>query len=94
MIYNSFNFLILFPLIFLGYYVIPARYQKVRNLFLLAVSYGLYLNWKPVYALILLFVTVSTYAVARLLESQERRSLIIGLGGGNFCIAAAAVQVF
>lgn len=91
MIYNSFNFLILFPLIFEGYYVIPERYQKARNLFLLAVSYGLYLNWKPVYALILLFVTAMTYGAARLLEQSKRRKLTVWLGGGNFCIAAAAV---
>ena len=44
MIYNSFNFLILFPLNFWGYYVIPANYQKVMNLILLAVSHRLYLN--------------------------------------------------
>ena len=50
MIYNSFNFIVIFPLIFLLYYLIPARYQKGRNVFLLTVSYLLYLNWKPVYA--------------------------------------------
>ena len=81
MIYNSLNFLILFPLIFLGYYVIPAKYQKARNLFLLVVSYGLYLNWKPVYALVLLVVTATTYTGAILLEKNEKRKLIIWLGG-------------
>ena len=29
MIYNSFNFIVLFPLIFFLYYAIPARYGKV-----------------------------------------------------------------
>ena len=81
MIYNSFNFLILFPLIFLVYYVIPAKYRKTRNLFLLAVSFALYLNWKPVYALILLFVTMTTYSAAILLEKIGNRRLIIWLGG-------------
>lgn len=61
MIYNSFNFIVLFPLIFLLYYAIPARYGQARNLFLLLVSYLLYLQWKPVYALILLGVTVVTW---------------------------------
>jgi len=61
MFFNSIKFIILFPLIFLLYYVIPARYTKVRNLFLLSVSYLLYIQWKPVYTLILLAVTVITY---------------------------------
>lgn len=53
----------------------------MRNLFLLTVSYALYLNWKPVYALILLFVTVMTYATARQMERTERRWLVVWLGG-------------
>lgn len=61
MIYNSFNFIVLFPLIFLLYYVIPAKYQKARNLFLLVVSYALYVSWKPAFALVLLGVTLITY---------------------------------
>jgi len=61
MIYNSFNFLVLFPLIFLLYYVIPAKFQKGRNLFLLLTSYALYVSWKPAYVLVLLGVTLITY---------------------------------
>jgi len=81
MIFNSFNFIVLFPLIFLLYYVIPAKYQRVRNLYLLAVSYLLYLNWKPVYALILLGVTAITFLSARLLEQSDKRRGIVWLGG-------------
>lgn len=81
MIYNSFNFIVLFPLIFLLYYLIPARYQKGRNIFLLAVSYLLYLNWKPVYALILLGVTLVTYYSASLIVGSEKKKLIVILGG-------------
>lgn len=78
MIYNSFNFIILFPLIFLLYYIIPARYQKGRNAFLLAVSYLLYINWNPVYALILFGVTVATFLFARLLaDSSHCKSLLL-----------------
>lgn len=81
MIFNSFNFIVLFPLIFLLYYVIPAKYKRVRNLYLLAVSYLLYLNWKPVYALILLGVTAITFLSARLLEQSDKRRGIVWLGG-------------
>ena len=39
MIYNSFNFIILFPILFLLYYLIPAKLGKIRNAYLLVVSY-------------------------------------------------------
>ena len=64
MIYNSFNFIVLFPFLFLLYYLIPSQKGKVRNIYLLAVSYSLYIQWSPVYALILLGVTVVTYVSA------------------------------
>ena len=80
MIYNSFNFIVIFPIIFLLYYLIPAKLQKWRNGYLLLVSYLLYTNWKPVYALILLCVTLVTYLLARWIE-DGRRNVKIAVGG-------------
>lgn len=77
MIYNSFAFLVCFPFIFLLYYLIPARFKKSRNAFLLLVSYLLYINWKPVYALILLGITVLTYFSALLIERYKDRAKTI-----------------
>ena len=77
MIYNSFNFIVLFPLIFLLYYAIPARYGQARNLFLLLVSYLLYLQWKPVYALILLGVTVVTWGGALLIGRSRHPKRVL-----------------
>lgn len=85
MIYNSFLFLVCFPLVFLLYYLIPAKYQKGRNLFLLVVSYLLYINWKPAYALILLGVTGITYSAALKIERKREHSkkiMIIGVIAG------------
>ena len=84
MIYNSFLFLVCFPLIFLLYYLIPARYQKGRNMFLLSVSYLLYINWKPVYALILLGVTAITYFSALQIEHNRERAKRVMLIGVIF----------
>lgn len=72
MIFNSFNFIVLFPLIFLLYYVIPAKYKRARNLFLLVVSYALYVTWKPVFTLVLLAVTAVTYFGGRILSLEFR----------------------
>lgn len=72
MIYNSFAFLVCFPFIFLLYYLIPARYQKSRNGYLLMVSYLLYANWRPAYALILLGVTAVTYWGGQVLSHEYK----------------------
>lgn len=80
MIFNSFNFIVMFPLIFLLYYAIPAKYSKARNMFLLIVSYLLYLQWKPVYALILLGVTAVTYYSALLVEKAKQPKRILTAG--------------
>ena len=93
MIYNSFNFLVCFPLIFLLYYIIPAKYQKARNWFLLFVSYALYVNWKPAFALILLGVTLITYLFARWIETGKSKRKIV-VGGGTFdTVATFDIQV-
>lgn len=70
MLFNSFAFLIFFPIVCVIYYTLPNL--KLRNLFLLAASYYFYMNWEPVYALLLLASTCITYFAA------------IAIGGGKF----------
>lgn len=74
MIFNSFNFIIIFPLLFSLYYLIPVKFQSVRNTFLLLTSYILYMNFKPIYALILLYVTIITYIAAIWVERKKQKS--------------------
>ncbi len=80
MIFNSFNFIVLFPLIFLLYYAIPLSYGKARNMFLLVVSYILYIQWKPAYALILLGVTAVTYMTALKVEKAKHPKTLLTIG--------------
>lgn len=61
MLFNSFQFWLVFPLIFCIYWIIPAKCNVWRKWFLIIVSYLLYMNWKPAYALVLLTVTLITY---------------------------------
>ena len=77
MVFNSFNFLVFYPLLFLLYYVIPQRWHKVRNLFLLSLSYILYMNWKPFYALILLYVTIVTFVGARRFSKSNKKAKLL-----------------
>lgn len=71
MVFNSFNFWLVFPIVFIIYWAIPKTHNKYRNIFLLIVSYLLYLNWKPVYGLILLGVTLVTYYGGIVLENDK-----------------------
>lgn len=71
MVFNSFNFWLIFPFIFVIYWAIPMRYNRVRNIFLLAVSYLLYMNWKPFFAIVLLGVTLITWLGGAILDSSK-----------------------
>ncbi len=81
MLFNSFAYLLFFPLVCIAYYLIPHKY---RWLFLLIASYYFYMNWQPIYALLILTSTVVTYWVAnQLYRTQDKRArklfLTIGL---------------
>lgn len=90
MVFNSFQFLWLFPIIFAVYYFLPGCFglfacssrQKTwfANKLLLLVSYGLYMQWNPAYALVLLSVTFVTYIFALHIERQafrKRKKMLI-----------------
>ena len=64
MLFNSFQFLIFFPAAALIYFIVP---QKIKNVWLLIMSYYFYMSWNAKYALLLLFSTVVTYASGLLL---------------------------
>lgn len=61
MLFNTLKFLLIFPLIFGIHWAIPAKYNQWRKAFLILVSYLLYMNFKPAFALVLLGVTLVTY---------------------------------
>ena len=58
MLFNSYQFLIFFPIVVLIYWVIPLRF---RYIWLLAASYYFYMCWNAKYAILLLFSTAVTY---------------------------------
>ncbi len=62
MLFNSFAFLLFFPIVCIVYFTLPTL--KLRNFFLLAASYYFYMNWEPIYALLLLASTGITYLAA------------------------------
>lgn len=69
--FNSFSFWLIFPFIFGLYWLIPIRFNQWRKVFLVVVSYLLYMNWKPAFALVLLGVTLVTFCGGDLLSIQN-----------------------
>lgn len=86
MLFNSFIFLLFFPIVCAIYWSIRSLNSrgnslKYRNLFLLLMSYYFYMSWQPKYALLLLTSTGVTYWAARLMvklqcEKQKLRCLL------------------
>jgi len=77
MLFNSFSFLIFFPIVVLVYFAIP---KKVRWIWLLISSYYFYMNWNAVYGMLLLASTFVTWIVGRLVERyRDKRALCKGI---------------
>lgn len=70
MLFNSYNFLIFFPIVVLVYFLIP---HKIRYIWLLIASYYFYMCWNAKYALILLFSTTVTYASGLLINRANNK---------------------
>ncbi len=68
MVFTSFNFLVFFPTVLVVYFLLP---QKFRWIFLLAASYYFYINIKPVYAVLLAAVTLTTYIFTNLIAKTK-----------------------
>lgn len=79
MLFNSLKFVLFFPCVTAGYFVLP---HKLRNLWLLGCSYLFYMCWNPRYALLMLASTAITWAAARCLPgaSPRRRKTVLALG--------------
>ena len=70
MLFNSFEFLLFFPIVAIGYYLIGGG-NWLKNSWLLIASYCFYLNLNPVYGILLLAITGLTYGCGRRLEQAS-----------------------
>lgn len=68
MLFNSYSFLVFFPVVVLIHFLLP---KKVQYLWLLAASYYFYMNWDARYVLLLLFSTAVTYASGLIMEQAQ-----------------------
>lgn len=68
MLFNSFSFLVFFPIVVGLYFIIPKKY---RQFWLLIASYYFYMNWNAVYAILIFGITVIGYIGGILLDRAE-----------------------
>lgn len=89
MIFNSFQFIWLFPVIFFVYYgcshLCKKNKGKISNILLLIISYLLYMQWNPAYTLILFGVTLCTYVSAIVIDNKK------AYGRKKYLIATAVI---
>lgn len=80
MLFNSFSFLIFFPVVLLIYFIVP---RKVRYIWLLLASYYFYMGWNAQYALLLLLSTAITYIASLLIrrfrEDAFKKKLMVAI---------------
>ncbi len=74
MLFNSIDFAIFFPLVFIIYWFVVSRNLKHQNLFIVAVSLMFYGWWDWRFLALLFSSCVINYFIGRLLSVQEKRS--------------------
>ncbi|MCX8063756.1 MAG: MBOAT family protein, partial [Candidatus Hydrogenedentes bacterium] len=86
MLFNSLHFAIFFPIVVVGYFLLPNR---VRWIWLLIASYYFYMAWIPIYVLLLIATTTISYISGLLIHKSKAEnsrkillwgSIIINLG--------------
>lgn len=72
MLFNSWQFGIFLPLVFVSYWALP---HKFRWILILTASYYFYMSWNVKYVILILFTTIISYVAAILLEHFENHKL-------------------
>lgn len=82
MLFNSFEFLLFFPIVVCFYFLIPAR---LRQYWLLLASYYFYMSWNAKYGILIMACTVVTYLAGLAIEKQHAAK-----GTGRWYVAIAS----
>ncbi len=90
MLFNSIDFAVFFPLVFVLYWFVFSGNLRVRNTFLLVVSYVFYGWWDPRYLVLLAISTLVDFSCGlaiNLPKNERRRKAILFISlAANLCI--------
>jgi len=81
MLFNSLDFAIFFPLVFIGYWFVFNKKLSVQNLFLLVASYFFYACWDWRFLALLGFSTLINFYLAQLIayatQEKKKKALLV-----------------
>jgi len=83
MAFNSFEFLVFFPIVVLIFFIIP---RKARRVWLLLASYYFYMRWNAVYALLIATSTLVTFGSGILMDKMDDKAERKMIVAGSFVI--------
>ena len=69
MLFNSLQYLVFLPVVFLLYWVLP---QRLRVPLLLVASYVFYCSWRPIYGLLIFGLTLVTFLLVPYIEKAAK----------------------
>ena len=72
MLFNSIDFAIFLPLVFMAYWLIPARHIRAQNILIVLASYVFYGWWDWRFLSLIVFSTIVDYVVGRRLAEENR----------------------
>lgn len=76
MLFNSLQYLVFLPTVFLLYWLLP---HKAKVPLLLVASYVFYMSWKPIYGLLILGLTAANFFLVPLIQTKENKKLWLGV---------------
>lgn len=92
--FNSFEFLLFLPLVFLLYWFV-FRTRRTQNLFLIVASYIFYGWWNWRFLLLIVFTSLCSFVSGLLLEKyKERREIQTAICTSNIVINLAVLGIF
>ena len=91
MLFNSYSFLIFFPVVILIHFMLP---KKMQYIWLLVASYYFYMNWDARYVLLLLFSTAVTYISGIAIENASSKKAEKTAVAASFVLNIAVLFFF
>lgn len=77
MLFNSLQYLVFLPTVFLLFWLLPHRF---RVPLLLVASYVFYMSWRPIYGLLIAGLTVANFFLVQFIgRSKDRKKLWVGI---------------
>lgn len=97
MIFNSIEFLVFLPIVFIVYWLILGKNQKLQNLFVVAASYLFYGWWDWRFLFLIAFTTICSFINALAIKKNQddgNYNLAKAFSAGNIIINLAILGVF